>query len=112
MVKAFLVTLLLHLPFVLIIGGFSFFLALWFLRQQTFCNFIRIALLISLLVFAVGMLYGVLRFSGLIVFPEDNFNSYNWFDSSYRDNGFKYIYSCGSMIVGIVAAFILSKKKR
>jgi hypothetical protein len=111
MVNAFFVTLLMHLPFVLIFGGLSYFIVHWCLRRQTFCNIIRIALLLSLLLLVVGLIYGVLRFNGLIIFPEDNYNSYNWFDSSYRDNGFKYIYCCGSVIVGIVVAYILSKRR-
>lgn len=111
MVKAFLITLLLHLPFMLIIGVISDFLVRWSLRRLSSRNFIKIVWLLSLLVFTSGMFYGVLRFGGFVVFPEDNFNSYNWFDSSYRDDGFRYICYCGSVLAGIVKAFFFQNRK-
>ena len=75
MAKVFFVTLLLHAPIILMIGGFCFLLARWSLRRQVFNKLIKAMLLLCLIAFSIGVVYGIMRFSGLIIFADDNFNS-------------------------------------
>jgi hypothetical protein len=44
------------------------------------------------------------------MFARDNTGSYNWFDASWRDNGFNYIYRCGIAFIGIIAAVMSVKR--
>ena len=111
MFKLFIVTLLIHLPLLLILGGISFGIARWSLQRYDFGKPLKLAFLLLLFALTAGILYGILRYCGMITFANDNFGSWNWFDSSYRDDGFKYIESCGSAFTGIVAAIIPYCKK-
>lgn len=64
----------------------------------------RFVLLLCMSVLTIGIVYGVLRFSGVILYSDDNTISYNWFDASWRDNGFDYFYWCGVALLGILMA--------
>ena len=80
-----------------------------------------IAILAMLLVFAAavaGLVYGSLRFGGVITFADDptysfsysNINS--WFDAFYQDAGFRFAYPCGTALIGFIAAAALEWKVR
>lgn len=111
MFQLFIVTLLIHLPLLLILAGISFGIARWSLQRYDFGRPLKLAFLLLLLALTAGMLYGILRYCGIIIFVDDNFGSWNWFDSSYRDDGFRYIERCGSVFAGIVTAVMLHCKK-
>ena len=71
---------------------------------------VRAGFLLCLAMLTAGIIYGVLRFSGTVMFAADNYISYNWFDTSWRDDGFKYIYGCGTVFMGFVTAFLLETR--
>ena len=105
MLKEIFVTSLMGLPIALPLGMLTFAAARRCLKKGW-----RKLCVLVLGILAVGIGYGALRFGGVIVFPGDNGYSANWFDASYRDDGFRYIYGCGTFAAGIAAAF-RSKKK-
>ena len=70
----------------------------------------QVVCVLALVVLGVGILYGFLRFSGLILFPNDHTISSHWFDASWRDDGFRYWYSCGTFAAAILAALRTKKK--
>lgn len=106
-----ILTLWIHLPLLLILAGISFGIARWILEWCGFSKPFKLAFLLLLLALTAGMLYGILRYCGIILFANDNYGSWNWFDSSYRDDGFRYMERCGSVFTGIAAAVILHCKK-
>ena len=109
--KLFIVTLLIRLPLLLIAGGISFGITRWSLQRYDFGKPLKLAFLLLLFALTAGMLYGILRYCGMITFANDNFGSWNWFDSSYRDDGFRYMERCCSVFTGIAAAVIFHCKK-
>ena len=111
MCKLFIVTLLIRLPLLLIAGGISFGITRWSLQRYDFGKPLKLVFLLLLFALTAGMLYGILRYCGMITFANDNFGSWNWFDSSYRDDGFRHIARCGSVFAGIAAAVMLHRKK-
>ncbi|MDY3281597.1 hypothetical protein [Dysosmobacter sp.] len=111
MMKLLILTVWIHLPLLLILAGISFGIAQWILERYGFGKPFKVAFLLLSLVLTAGMLYGILRYCGIILFPNDNSGSWNWFDSSYRDDGFRHIARCGSVFAGIAAAVILHCKK-
>ena len=111
MVKLLILTLWIHFPLLLILAGISFGMAQWIIGRHGFGRPFKLAFLLLSLALTAGMLYGILRFCGIILFANDNSGSWNWFDSSYRDDGFRYLERCGSVFAGIVAAVILHCKK-
>lgn len=110
--KLFIVTLLIRLPLLLIAGGISFGITRWSLQRYDFGKPLKLVLLLLLFALAAGILYGILRYCGIIIFANDQSGSWNWFDSSCRDDGFQYIVNCGSVFTGIVTAVILHCKKK
>lgn len=109
MLKVFFVTALMQLPFGLILGGISFLVFKGLLKYRHYA-ITKLAMLLISCAAITGILYGSLRFSGVITFPTDNFVSWNWFDASYRDEGFDLIYPCCSMLIGIVSAILVERK--
>lgn len=109
MLKLFLETALIRdLPGVLIIVTifFLFFKGLLKYRDHTI---IKAAMLVISAAAVIGILYGSLRFAGVIAFPSDNTMSWNWFDASWRDDGYRFIYPCGCVLIGFASA-ILSER--
>ena len=106
MLKLFLVTALVLLPLSLPCGALCFAAARWGLRREDphLRRAVKICLRIGLALLAGGMLYGLLRCSGALVFPYDDFSSVHFFDSSGGDEGFRYLYMCGTVFLGILAA--------
>ena len=93
MLKLFLVMALMFLPLSVPYGILCFAAARWGLQRKTlrFRRGVRVCLLIGLALLAVGMAYGLLRYCGVLVFPND-------------DPLFHYLYMCGTVFVGILAA--------
>ena len=112
MLKLLICTALMYLPIALPCGMLCFFVARWCLQRknQITVSIVRTGLLLCFIILTVGIIYGTLRFSGTIMFADDNTISYNWFNSSWRDDGFGYIYKCGVAFIGIGAAVLLEKR--
>lgn len=113
MLKLVISTALLYLPLALLWGVLGFFAARWSLRRKNkvMRRIVKAGFLLCLAAMIAGVLYGILRFSGTIMFADDNTISYNWFDASWRDDGFEYIYKCGAVSV-VIAAALLSERKQ
>ena len=112
MLELVVCTALMYLPIALPCGILCFVAARWSLQQKN--KAVRLVVrpvgLFCLIALGMGIIYGVLRFSGTIMFVSDNTSSYNWFDASWRDDGFNYIYRCGTAFIGIIAAVISVKR--
>ena len=95
--KLFLVEALTYLPLSLPCGILCFAAARWGLERKgpRIRQIVRVCLLIGLALLAAGMIYGLLRYCGVLVFPDDDFSSVHFFDSSGGDEGFQYLYVCG-----------------
>lgn len=112
MLKLVVCTALMYLPIALPCGILCYIVARWSLQRKNKIVklVVRAVGLFCLMALGTGIIYGVLRFSGTIMFVSDNTISYNWFDASWRDDGFNYIYKCGTAFIGIIAA-VLSVKR-
>ena len=108
MIKEFLATALIGLVVSLPLGLATFCFSRWIMERS---RVLQIACTALLFLLAVGMVYGVLRFSGTIRFPNDNTVSFNWFGTSWRDDGFKYVYGCSTFAAGLAAALHSVKKQ-
>ena len=109
----FLVTaLILRLPWVLLIGGvcFAYTKGLLMFKHPVIAVIAKLALGLASLAAIAGLSYGILRFAGVITFPGDNGYSYNWFDTTWRDDGFEYIHLCGCALIGIALAVLAEWK--
>lgn len=97
-----------NLPFALPLGMLCFLFMRWCLqrRNKVVDAVVKIVFLLCMLALVGGMVYGTLRFGGVICFPDDNTGSQNWFDTSWRDDGFAYVYWCGVAALGFVVAFL------
>ncbi len=104
--KLFLVEALTYLPLSLPCGILCFAAARWGLERKgpRIRQIVRVCLLIGLALLAAGMIYGLLRYCGVLVFPDDDFSSVHFFDSSGGDEGFQYLYVCGIISLEILAA--------
>ena len=109
MLKDVVLIALLRLPIAIPLGMAAYALLRMLLRR--FHRITQVGCTLALAVLGVGILYGILRFSGVILFPEDNSWSVNWLDDSWRDDGFQYMYGCGISTVAILAALHAEKKK-
>ena len=109
MLKDVILTALLGLPVSLPLGMVAFVLAYRCLKRGW--RGTRILCFLVLVGLAGGMAYGILRFSGTMMFPEDNTISFNWFGASWRDEGFKYVYGCATFSIGIAAALYATNKQ-
>lgn len=111
----FLVTaLILRLPWVLLIGGICFAYTKLLLRfkHPVIAAIAKLALGLASLAAIAGLCYGILRWNGVIMFPTDNGISWNWFDCSWRDDGFEYIHLCGCALIGIALAVWAERNAR
>ena len=104
--KLFLVEALMYLPLSLPWGILCFAAARWGLERKgpRIRQIVRVCLLIGLALLAAGMIYGLLRYCGVLVFPDDDPSSIHLFNSSGGDEGFQYLYMCGTVFLGILAA--------
>ena len=112
MLKLFLVTaFIVYLPFSLIFGMVSFIFFKWLLKYRRHAM-IKLAMLLISVALISGILYGSLRFAGVIIFPSDNTISWTWFDTSWRDDGFGHIYPCGCVLIGLASAILVERNAR
>ena len=81
MLKLFLVMALMFLPLSVPYGILCFAAARWGLQRKTlhFRRGVRVCLLIGLALLAAGMAYGLLRYCGVLVFPDDDPSSIHLF---------------------------------
>lgn len=99
----FLMTTLVSAPLWLLLVMVVFLLARWRLSRHH--------KLLRLFAVAVGgMVYGLLRYSGIIVFADDTSVSYHWFGSSYGDEGYQSICISASVLLGIGIAFLNNRR--
>ena len=116
MVKLVICTALVYLPIALPCGMLCFCVARWSLRRRRgdAHAWLKICVFAVLAILAAGMCYGALRFGGILRFAEDHEISYHWFGASWRDDGFRYLYGCGTGLAGLAAgaAFTKGKMKR
>ncbi|MGI6029924.1 MAG: hypothetical protein ACOX7F_00290 [Eubacteriales bacterium] len=112
MLQLFLSTALIDLPFAIPMGLLCFAVGRWGLRRCPAApGLVRGCFFLCFAALTAGMLYGMLRFHGVLLFPADNDFSYHWFGASWRDEGFQVLYGCGTALLGLAAAF-LSERKR
>ena len=106
MLKLFLVMALMFLPLSVPCGILCFAAARWVLQRKSplLWQVVRVCLLIGLALLVAGMVYGLLRYCGVLVFPDDDPSSIHLFNSSGGDEGFQYLYMCGTVFLGILAA--------
>lgn len=111
MLKLILFTAFMRLPYALLIGLSCFAIAQRTLRCEgnVLHVIVRATIFLCILLSAAGIIYGVLRFSGVLLYASDNSSSCNWFDESFQDEGFQYIYLCATVLVGIGTALLRRK---
>ena len=71
----------------------------------------RAAGLLALAVLGAGVLYGALRFTGVLQFAGDTAGSFHFFDTSCRDAGVLHLYLCGAFFAGTAAAMAAGFRK-
>lgn len=108
-----------RLPQALLIGGVSFVFAkeLLFFKHLMFKHpavvaITKLALVLVSLAAIAGLTYGILRWNGVIMFPTDNGMSWNWFDGSWRDDGFEFIHPCSCALIGFALAVLTERNAR
>ena len=108
----FLITFfIVRLPLTLLIGWVCFCYAklLLMFKHPAIAVIAKLVLGLTSLAAIAGLTYGLLRWSGVIMFPTDNGISWNWFDGSWRDDGFNFIHPCSCVLIGIALA-VLTKR--
>ena len=65
-------------------------------------------LTLALAALGAGVAYGLLRLGGVVLLPDDNTYSTNFFNASWRDEGVFLLLAFGGPLAGIAAA-LLSK---
>lgn len=83
----------------------SFGAARWCLKRQW-----KPLVILAVAALAVVAIYGLLRLTGVVVFPTDGDSSVFWFGRSYRDDGFHYLYWYGALLTGAAVALAGGKK--
>ena len=75
MLKLFFMAALVNFPFGMFIGGVFFLLSKGLLkfRHPAIATITKLAILLISFAAIIGILYGLLRFNGVITFPTDNF---------------------------------------
>lgn len=113
MLEQCMVKVLLGLPIAIPCGLACFAAAQWSFRLKSPAaqRVVRGGLWVCLAALAAGIVYGLLRFSGAVIFPEDNCFSCNWFNTSWRDEGFRYLYCCAVVLCGIGVAWRREKRR-
>ena len=78
----------------------------WCLRRR-----LRAPAYLVLAVLGLGTLYGLLRLTGVLVFPGDHTWSVDFFDASWRDDGVRFLVPFGGGFAGTAAALFPGRKK-
>ena len=84
----------------------SFGAARWCLERRW-----TIPVILAIAVLGAVTIYGLLRLTGVVVFPTDRDSSMFWLGRSYRDEGFRCLYWCGALLTGVTVAFTGEKKR-
>ncbi|MCI8423236.1 MAG: hypothetical protein HFF50_06875 [Lawsonibacter sp.] len=94
------IQLLLWSPFYAILGVVTFAFVRWCMKWKAgriFCGIVLLGL-------SAGLIYGLLRATGVILYPDDKSRSYYFFDSSFRTEGVQLAVPCAlEMAVMLVA---------
>ena len=72
---------------------------------------LHILVYLALAALGIGTAYGLLRWTGIVVFPSDHTWSADFFDASWRDDGVQFLVLCGAPFAGISAALLGKRKK-
>ena len=83
-------------------------LAIVAFRISGWCLNRRLSFLVylALAVLGLGTLYGLLRLTGVLVFPGDHTWSVDFFDASWRDDGVRFLVLFGGTFAGTAAALL------
>ena len=92
----------------LMVGIVCFRGAVWCLERRSAAG--RLVLAAVMAAAAAGAGYGLLRLSGLLIFPRDNTYSVNFFDASWRDEGIGFLQLFGGPLGGGIAALISRRR--
>ena len=60
-------------------------------------------------ILAIGILYGGMRFSGQLLYPEDGWDQWGDWNYTHQNGGAFILFICGSMLIG--AALAMRKRK-
>ena len=90
--------------FYMLIAFPAFLLIRWCLRR----NFRLISglVLAAMAACALMCVYGVLRFTGVVILPGDNDYSYHLLDTTWRDHGAALLVVYGAFLTSIIAAIV------
>ena len=78
---------------------FAFHISAWCLNRR-----LNILVYLVLAALGAGTVYGLLRLSGVIVFPSDHTWSVDFFDASWRDDGVRFLVLFGGTFAGTAVA--------
>ena len=85
---------------------FAFHISAWCLNRR-----LNILVYLVLAALGAGTVYGLLRLSGVIVFPSDHTWSVDFFDASWRDDGVRFLVLFGGTFAGTAVA-LLPRRQR
>lgn len=110
-----LVMMLIYLPIALPLGLCGYGAARWGWRQERepLRKLLRVLLVLGLIALGVSIVYGVLRFSGTVLKPEelDWMGSGRNFDTRWQDDGFVHFYWCGVPLLGALIGIFREEKR-
>ena len=115
--KLFFQIALFYLPFGGLNAVLCFLFFQWLLKNRRH-SAAKLTMLLGFAAAAAGLVYGSLRFGGVITFADDPtylFSYSNisfWFDAFYQDDGFRFAYPCGTALIGFIAVAALEWKAR
>ena len=85
---------------------FAFHISAWCLNRR-----LNILVYLVLAALGAGTVYGLLRLSGVIVFPSDHTWSVDFFDASWRDDGVRFLVLFVGTFAGTAAALLPRRHK-
>ena len=85
---------------------FAFHISAWCLNRR-----LNIPVYLALAALGAGTVYGLLRLSGVIVFPSDHTWSVDFFDASWRDDGVRFLVLFGGTFAGTATALLPRRHK-
>lgn len=85
---------------------FAFHISAWCLNRR-----LNILVYLVLAALGAGTVYGLLRLSGVIVFPSDHTWSVDFFDAFWRDDGVRFLVLFGGTFAGTAVALLPRRHK-
>ena len=85
---------------------FAFHISAWCLNRR-----LNILVYLVLAALGAGTVYGLLRLSGVIVFPSGHTWSVDFFDASWRDDGVRFLVLFGGTFAGTAVALLPRRHK-